>query len=201
MANARARMSKLEAAMSAVGEEDPIYPGLLEAFKKVRAQTQTKPVRDRIAGQNSFWSAPGNVSKVAVMTWRKRVALVAAEAKLVSDLRQEEAGGGVQESPPATIPANFAQELAQLRDFVSELERERDELRMELAGRALEDARPRKTNKSLSTPSLELEPVRSQVGSAAQGSGKDFSTMMETLIDQAESAARSGSSATLMNLS
>ena len=88
-----------------------------------------------------------------------------------------------------------------MRDFVSELQRERDELRTELAGRAQEDARPRKTNKSLSTPSLELVPVRSQVGFAAQGSGRDLSTMMETLIDQAESAARSGSSATLMNLS
>ena len=54
MANALARMSKLEAAMSAVGEEDPIYPGLLEAFKKARAQTQAKPVQDRIAGTELF---------------------------------------------------------------------------------------------------------------------------------------------------
>ena len=53
---------------------------------------------------------------------------------------------------------------------------------MELAGRPQEDARPRKTNKSLSTPSLELVLVRSQVGFAAQGSGRDLSTMMETLI-------------------
>ena len=96
---------------------------------------------------------------------------MAAESKLLSEedaVRQaedrlrvlhQEAAGRVEESPPATVPANFAQELAQLRDFVSELQRERDELRKEFAGRSQgsqEDARPRKTNKSLSTPSLDL---------------------------------------------
>ena len=149
MANARARMSKLEAAMSAVGEEDPMYPGLLEAFKKVRAQTQTKPVQDRIAGTELFLErGRKRVEGCRQDVEKAREALVAAEAKLLSEedasqaedrlrvLRQEAAAGGVQESPPATIPANFAQELAQLRDFVSELQRERDELRTELVGRA-----------------------------------------------------------------
>ena len=139
MANARARMSKLEAAMTAV------------AFQKARTQTQVKPVQDRITGTGE--------------------ALVAAETKLLSEedavrqaedrlrILRQEAVGCVQESPPATVPANFAQELAQLRDFVSELQRETDELRLELAGRSQEDARPRKTNKSLSTPSLDLVPA------------------------------------------
>ena len=52
MANAWARMSKLEAAMSAV---DPTYPGLLEAFKKVRApDTDEASAKTASQGQNSF---------------------------------------------------------------------------------------------------------------------------------------------------
>ena len=98
-------------------------------------------------GLNSFWARQETCQRLPSRCGEGREALAAAEAKLLSEedavrqaedrlrvLRQEEAAGGVQESPPATMPANFAQELAQLRDFVSELQRERDELRTELQG-------------------------------------------------------------------
>ena len=114
---------------------------------KARAQTQSKP-EDRIAGTELFIErARKRVEGCREDVEKARDALAAAEAKLLSEedaIRQaedrlrvlrQEAVGCVQESPPATVPANFAQELAQLLDFVSELQRERDQLRMELAGR------------------------------------------------------------------
>ena len=137
-------------------------------------------------------------------------ALVAAEAKLFSEedtvcqaedrlrvLRQEEAVGGVQESPPATIPANFAQEFGAVAGISCRSCRGRGTSCARSSQGEHRKTPTRKTNKSLSTPSLELAHSSSQVGFAAQGSGRDLSTMMETLIDQAESAARSGSLATL----
>ena len=181
-------------------------PGLLEAFKKARAQTQAKPVQDRIAGTELFLErARKRVEGCRQDVEKAREAFAAAEAKLLSEegaIRQaedrlrvlrQEAVACVQESPPATVPANFAQELAQLRDFVSELQRERGELRMELAGRPQENARPRKTNKSLSTPSLDLVPVRSQGGVSFPRNGAgEISTMLETLVDKAKRRVQGG---------
>ena len=37
--------------MMAVGETDPTYLGLLEAFKQARSQAQVRPVEDRISSE------------------------------------------------------------------------------------------------------------------------------------------------------
>ena len=51
--------------------------------------------------------------------------------------------GASKRGQKATVPANFAPELVRLRDFVSG---QRETLRVEFAGRALEDVRGRRTS-------------------------------------------------------
>ena len=50
----KARVTKLEAAMAAVGESDPTFAGLQDALKKAKAQAQVRPVADRIASSKVF---------------------------------------------------------------------------------------------------------------------------------------------------
>ena len=60
LSNARARVTKLEAALAAVRESNPTYARLQDALKKAKAQAQVRPVADRIAStgeeENHHWS-------------------------------------------------------------------------------------------------------------------------------------------------
>ena len=116
-----------------------------------------------------------------------------AEARLLV-LKQE--ANHMPASPPPTVPADFIQELTKLQSLVQELQRERDELRAELATHAeVPEGRPRKLNRSLATPSPDL--VMSsphQLAITRPGNGRELSSVMETLIDRAESAMRFGHS-------
>ena len=66
------------------------------------------------------------------------------------------------------------------RATVRELMRERDQLRLALAGQSGEEGRPRKC-RSLAEPSTDLMVLPPQ----GKGKGRDPSSLMETLIDQA----------------
>ena len=117
-------VTKLEAAMAAVGESDPTYEGLQDALKKAKAQAQVRPVADRIASSKVFWSRIDiSTGKVAIQRaswptprhdwppsfWRSPMAAL-----------------------PPTVPADFAQELAKLRVCVQQLQRENTDLRSQL---------------------------------------------------------------------
>ena len=121
-----------------------------------------------ISGPESFFDrARKRAGWGALRGGEARAAVVVAETKLASEgdtVRQAEArllvlcqrANCVPESPPATIPANFMQELARLRDLVQELQQERDELRSEFGDQgqsAREDGRRKKSSKSIATPS------------------------------------------------
>ena len=54
MANARARVLKLEAAIAAVGESDPTCATLREALARAKSQAQERPVADRMKHTNIF---------------------------------------------------------------------------------------------------------------------------------------------------
>ena len=113
--------------------------------------------------------------------------MASAEATLTAELSSSHDGeqrhaahlvevSRVPEQPPPTLFVDFAAELAQLRSLVAELQREREELGFELGQRGastlFEEARPRKSTRSLAIT----------VGS---GSGRNPSALMETLVDGA----------------
>ena len=54
LANARARVTKLEAAIAAVGDSDPISVTLKEALSRAKSQAQERPVADRIKTHEHF---------------------------------------------------------------------------------------------------------------------------------------------------
>ena len=139
MANARARVSKLEAAIAAVGDSDSTCATLREALARAKSQAQERPVADRINHTNIFIER----AKKRVNTFQEDVkiaqaAVVVAQEKLAKEevllregegrlqaLQQEEANGMDCQEVPPTVPCNFAQELAQLRACVVELQTER----------------------------------------------------------------------------
>ena len=78
--DAQIRVTKLEAAIQAVGEDDPAAMGLKEALQKARIQAQLRPVQDRISHTEAFlnWS-------------RKRLETMMSEArKLREDITELE---------------------------------------------------------------------------------------------------------------
>ena len=202
LANARSRVTKLERAMEVVGESDPIYPGLVDALKRARTQAQVRPVADRISATESFIErARKRAEKERKEVEKAKAELAKAEAQLVLEeeslregenrllvLRQE--ANGEDQSPLATVPVDFAQELVQLRTMVQDLLREREQLKSELAGQVStphEEGRPRKA-RSLASPSPDLMSISNQ---PALGNCRDPSRLMETLINRADTALRS----------
>ena len=166
-------------------------------------------MQDRIAGTEYFLErARKRVVNARQEVDNAREKLAAAEGKLaleedgvlqadarLSALREE--ANGMPGSPLPIVPADFVQELTRLQSFVEEFRRERGELRAELVAQAATESRPRKSNRSLSIPSPDLVDVSSSqiVASTAKGSAPELSTLMETLIDRAESAVRFSQSA------
>ena len=119
---ARARVAKLEAADSAVGESDPTFPALQEAPRQARKHAQVQPVESRIKYSEFFIER----AKKRVENARKEVEdaktkLVAAEMTLTSEVRALKEGeerhasllaARVSEEPPPMVPVDFAAELA-----------------------------------------------------------------------------------------
>ena len=54
VADAQVRALKLEAAISALGEDDPAVSGLKDALQRVRSQAQVRPLSQRIAWTQEF---------------------------------------------------------------------------------------------------------------------------------------------------
>ena len=204
---ARARVAKLEAAISAVGDLDPTFPALQEALKQARRQAQVQPVESRIKSSEFFIErAKRRVEKARKEVEDAKAKVVAAEMILSSELSalQEgeqrhasllaEASRMEEQQPPPTMPVDFAAELVQLRSMVAELQREREELRFELGQRGVatpvEESRPRKSIRSLSAPASDLVLTHNQLAiRGGSGNGQNPSVLMETLIDGGSAAA------------
>ena len=104
-------------------------------------------------------------------------------------------------APPPTVPADFAQELAELRACVQQLQRENTDLRSQLQfeGQGCEE-RERKHPRNLSSSTLDLAPLHRNHGRAEVCTGQsaplfpglsESSVRIETLIDNAEASVRS----------
>ena len=195
---ARARVVKLEAAISAVGESDPTFPALREALSQARRQAQVPPVESRIKSSEFFIErAKNRVEKARKEVDDAKAKVVAAEITLTSEVSALQEGqlrhasllveaSRTEEQPPRIMPVDFKAELVQLRSLVVELQREREELRSEFRQRGVatpaEESRPRKSIRSLSTPATDLMLPNNQL-TISSGRDRDPSVVMETLID------------------
>ena len=86
MANARARVSKLEAAIAAVGDSDPTCATLREALARAKSQAQERPVADRIKHTNIFIErAKKRVHALQEDVKMAQAAVVVAQEKLAKE--------------------------------------------------------------------------------------------------------------------
>ena len=214
--NARARVAKLEAAMAALGEADPIYFALQEALKKAKAQSQVRPVEERIASSKVFIErvkkrigvcqeelarAQQVLSKAQAKLQSEEQVLAEGEARLADLISESE--GSREEGVPPTMPASFARELAELRACVQELREENSNLRSKLqSGVGGGEERERKQARNLSNSTLDLVPLQRicadhpghgacQSQPILHGGRADATSRMETMIDNADARFRS----------
>ena len=212
LANARARVTKLEAAIATVGDSDPISATLKEALSRAKSQAQECPVMDRIKHTNIFIER----AKKRVVAFQQDVtnaqaAVVQAQEKLAKEeallrdgevrlqaLMHEASNLMECQDVPPTVPCNFASELAQLRACVAELQLERDDLRAKLQNSNNREDRERKQPRTLASSTLDLVPLNQIAtdrtglnGGQPAGVLSGASARMETLIDNAESCLRS----------
>ena len=214
MANARARVSKLEAAIAAVGDSDPTCATLREALARAKSQAQERPVADRIKHTNIFIErAKKRVHALQEDVKMAQAAVVVAQEKLAKEevllregedrlqaLQQEEVNGMDCQEVPPTVPCNFAEELVQLRACVLELQTERDDLRAKLQNSGDREDRERKQPRTLASPAFDVVPLNRNtihrtvvMGGQLPGGGQSSSSVrMETLIENADSSLRSG---------
>ena len=86
MANARARVSKLEAAIAAVGDSDPTCATLRKALARAKSQAQERPVADRIKHTNIFIErAKKRVHALQEDVKMAQAAVVVAQEKLAKE--------------------------------------------------------------------------------------------------------------------
>ena len=78
---ARARVAKLEAAISAVGESDPTFPALQEALRQARKRAQVQPVESRIKSSEFFIER----AKKRVENGRKRWRTLTSEVRALKE--------------------------------------------------------------------------------------------------------------------
>ena len=94
---------------------------------------------------------------------------------------------------PPPVPSDLVDELTHLRECVSDLRRERDELRSQIDA-SDRDGRvePRKKSKSLATPSTDLMITDHQqtLLTPPNSVGRHPGVVMENMINQADTAIR-----------
>ena len=136
IAEARARVGKLEVAVNVLGENDPAVSFLKEALCVAQAQCQVRPVDQRIeANQEFIVRAKKRVQGAREKVTRAQQAADAAIVKLrteeeslqqgeplLASLQQEAAGAPQRQAPPP-VPSDLVDELTHLRDCVSSVER------------------------------------------------------------------------------
>ena len=103
MVNARMRVTKLETALAAVGQENPAHPILFEALQHVRSQAQ---IRRRVRKV---------LDEAEAKIHEEEGELEEGERRLAALFQEAEVSPAAQFSqPPPTVPFDCAAELAQL---------------------------------------------------------------------------------------
>ena len=178
---ARARVAKLEAAVSAVGESDPTFPALQEALRQARQHAQVQPL------ERVFGGAKKRVENARKEVEDAKAKVDAAEMTLTSEVRALQDG----EQRHASLWRRGCQRSHRPRcpwisQLVAELQREREELRSELGQRGVatppEEGPPRKSTGRCQHQASDLMVPHNQLAISG-GSSRNPSVLMETLID------------------
>ena len=152
VAAAQLRVTKLEAAIQAVGEDDPAVMGLKEALQKARIQAQLRPVQDRISHTEAFLNRSRKRLETMMSEARTlREDITELELKIQDGERHLEGlrtEASVQPSP-FVIARDPQEEIRQLRARIAEMEAN--------GARDGSSKRP----KTLASSSLELAPLDS----------------------------------------
>ena len=184
---ARERVQKLERALEVLGEDSgPEFQVLQNSLKKAKAAAQSVPVGVQLEQTLKFVERSEKRLRVLDEERAKEARLLEEAQQRVARLRSELAAG--PQHPPPTVPPDYVQELVQLRACVEGLQREREDLRVQLSMRG--ERRSRGRSRSLPNPSPDLV-TGEQRGSVVNERSHRLSSVMETLIDNADSSARS----------
>ena len=139
MVNARMRVTKLETALGAVGQEDPTHPILFEALQHARSQAQflcrigSRGRRCSSSARRNGCEGAQKVLDEAEAKKHEEGRIREGERRLAALLQEAEVSPAAQFSqPPPTVSVDCAAEVAQLRACVEELKAERNELRSRL---------------------------------------------------------------------
>ena len=126
---AQVRVAKLEAALLALGEEDPAAVGLKEALTKARIQAQVRPVQDRVAQTEAFLVRSRKKLESMVAEAEKiRVDIKELEAKIQDGERRLDAlqSDTRAQLSPFTVASDPQEEIRQLRLRIARKSRRRD---------------------------------------------------------------------------
>ena len=200
-----------------IGRSRPYIPCPSGGIEEAKAQSQARPVEERIASSKVFIErakkrigicqeevarAQQVLSKAQAKLQSEEQGLAEGEARLADLIAESERSR--EERVPPTMPANFARELAELRACVQELREENSDLRSKLqSGVGGGEERERKQARNLSNSTLDLVPLHRicadhpghgacQSQPMLHGGGRaDASSRMETMIDSADARLRS----------
>ena len=177
---AQARVVKLEAALMAIGEEDPAAAGLLEALSKARLQAQVRPVQDRITHTEAFLSrSKKKLETLNAEASRIQEELAQVSARIRDGERRLEAlkAEAIAQPSPFTMQPDPQEEIRLLRARIAQMEKQGS---MEDGTQEGSQKRP----KTCATSSVALVPFTRARNRSQSGS------MMSDLIDQADAALR-----------
>ena len=179
-----------------------MYPSLHEALKQAQSQARVRPVEERVEWTKMFIErakkrvlkareacarAQATLTEAELQQRKEEDDLADGERRLAALLQEAEATPDVPSFVPPTAPVDFAAELAHLRVSVQQLQRERDELRVQLQSEGRQE-RERKHLRSLPANTLDLAPLP-RVTSAGSTPGQGQATgaqseLMETTQSQ-----------------
>ena len=174
--------------MEVVGESNPIYPGLVDALKRARAQAQVRPVADRISATESFIERARKGAEKERKGGRKSKGRVGHSRGTINLGRRVFAR--IRKSPPCSAagsqwsgseptrqsPGRFCSRIGAVED---------NGARCVAGARAVE---VQAGTRSLAAPSPDLMSISNE---PVLGTCRDPSRLMETLIDRADTALRS----------
>ena len=111
-------MAKLEAALLALGEEDPAAVGLKQVLTKARIQAQVRPVQDRVAQTEAFLvRSRKKLESMVVEAEKIRLDIKELEAKIQDGERRLDALHAEAKAQPSPfiVSSDPQEEIRQLR--------------------------------------------------------------------------------------